>query len=94
MSDVQVEQRERERKLIEAARRLAPADVDALIRIVEFRTRPIELEFNKGAPEVASANEYASSLANRAVSQVGELLRLGERAALSPAKGIVERGRK
>lgn len=83
-----------ERRLIEVVRQLAPADQEALTRIAEFRVRPVALEFNKGAPEVASASEYASSLANRAVSQVGELLRLGERAALSPAKGIVERGRK
>ena len=83
---------EQQRKeLIGVTSGLAPADVDALIQVARFRARPLELEFNKGAPEVASATEYASSLANRAVSQVGELLRLGERAALSPAKGIVEK---
>jgi hypothetical protein len=75
-------------------RQLAPADQEALVWIAERRRPPVELEFNKGAPEVATANEYASSLANRAVSQVCELLRLGERASLSPAKGIVVKGEK
>jgi hypothetical protein len=83
-----------ERRLIEVVRQLAAADQEALVWIAERRRSPVELEFNKGAPEVATANEYASSLANRAVSQVGELLRLGERASLSPAKGIVAKGGK
>jgi hypothetical protein len=84
---------EAERELIEAARRLDPRDVQALVWIAQRRASPVALEFNKGAPEVGSATEYASSLANRAVTQVGELLRLGDRASLSPAKGIVGRAR-
>jgi hypothetical protein len=82
---------DKQRALIEAASVLCPADIEALTQIARFRARPAALEFNKGAPEVASATEYASSLANRALSQVGELQRLGERAAVSPRLGIVER---
>lgn len=82
---------EAERELIEAARRLDPRDVQALVWIAQRRAAPVALEFNKGAPEVATAQEYASSLSNRALTQVGELLRLGDRASLSPAKGIVGR---
>jgi hypothetical protein len=86
---------EAERELIEAARRLDPRDVQALVWIAKRRAgQPIALEFNKGAPEVSTATEYAYSLSNRAVTQVGELLRLGDRASLSPAKGIVGRAGK
>lgn len=83
-----------ERRLIEAARRLCAADVEALAWMAERRAKPVALEFNKGAPEVGTAQEYASSLSNRALTQVGELLRLGDRASLSPAKGIVGRAGK
>lgn len=83
---------EQERRLIEAVRRLDPRDVEALAWIAERRASPTRLEFNKGAPEVSTAQEYASSLSNRAVTQVGELLRLGEKATIS-AQGIVGRGR-
>lgn len=83
---------EQEKRLIEAVRRLDPRDVEALTKIAEFRVRAVKLEFNKGAPEVSTAQEYASSLSNRAVTQVGELLRLGAKATIS-AQGIVGRGR-
>jgi hypothetical protein len=84
---------ETERRLIEAVRRLSEDDQAALVRIAEFRAAPVQLEFNKGAPEVASATEYASSLSNRALSQVVELLRLGSKATIS-AQGIVGRAAK
>lgn len=83
---------ELERRLIEACRRLPTDDQEALIQIARFRTEPVKLEFNKGAPEVGSAREYASSLANRALTQIGEMLRLGSKATIS-AQGIVGRVR-
>lgn len=84
---------EQRARLIEAASALCTEDIEALVQIAKFRAKPAPLEFNKGAPEVGGANEYASSLANRAMTQVGELLRLGDRASLSPRQGIVEKKR-
>jgi hypothetical protein len=82
---------EQQRRLIEATTALSEEDVEALTQIARFRARPAVLAMNKGAPEVGTADEYASSLANRALSQVGLLRRFGARAMVSAQRGIVER---